>query len=289
MTPDDTTITGRRQLDEQELRDVEALRAECEAHEGLILKLVLPTEPSDQDKAFLAHQGERLTGYCSLDSGGGGEVELCGMVHPEQRRRGIGRALLAAAIAECRRRGADKALVICEDASQAGRRFVAAAGGQRTFSEYHMRLGRTGEQRRPPDEQLDIRQAGPADLDDLVYATARAWGDREEDIRPWIGERLGEGNPRFFLARRDGAPIGSMRIHEYGGSAGIYGFVMLPEARGRGYGRQFLTAVLAQLRGEPHQRITLEVETENAPAVGLYRSLGFEEATTYGYYELALS
>ena len=78
-------------------------------------------------------------GYCSLD--GELEVELCGMVHPDHRRRGIGRALLAKARSECVRRGARRPLLICEEQSpRAGQAFVATVGGLHQFDEHEMDL-----------------------------------------------------------------------------------------------------------------------------------------------------
>ena len=47
-----------------------------------------------------------------------------------------------------------------------------------------------------------------------------------------------------------------------------------------------LDLVIADVRSRSQKRIALEVETENNHALGLYRSSGFREITTYGYYNL---
>src|ERR1700693_2014809 len=89
----------RSRLTDDERDAIASLTALCNAHEGLDLKVVvgLPRpEASAQAGDFLYSLDGRLVGYCSLDSSVGPTPELCGMVHPDYRRRGIGRALLNA-------------------------------------------------------------------------------------------------------------------------------------------------------------------------------------------------
>jgi ribosomal protein S18 acetylase RimI-like enzyme len=61
---------------------------------------------------------------------------------------------------------------------------------------------------------------------------------------------------------------------------------VIPELRGRGYGREILARTIAELRAEGWQHIRIEVETENVNALGLYRSCGFQEIAEYRYYAL---
>lgn len=58
-------------------------------------------------------------------------------VHPEHRRRGVGRALLAAALAEASRRGADRVLLEVAQTNDAALALYAAAG----FAELGSRAG----------------------------------------------------------------------------------------------------------------------------------------------------
>ena len=82
-------------------------------------------------------------------------------------------------------------------------------------------------------------------------------------------------------------PIGTLNVQNLGGEAYIYGFVVRQEQRGRGYGKEILARTIADILAERPQPVFLEVETENDPAFGLYRSFGFEVITTYDYYRLA--
>jgi GNAT superfamily N-acetyltransferase len=58
--------------------------------------------------------------------------------------------------------------------------------------------------------------------------------------------------------------------------AGVWGVYLAPELRGRGIGRQLLTALIAHARTVPGvERLTLAVTTAQPAAQALYRTLGF--------------
>ncbi len=57
---------------------------------------------------------------------------------------------------------------------------------------------------------------------------------------------------------------------------------LLPRAQGRGYGRQMLTHVMAQLQARGSPGAHLGVSTLNLPAQGFYARLGFREIARTG-------
>lgn len=60
---------------------------------------------------------------------------------------------------------------------------------------------------------------------------------------------------------------------------------VLPDARGRGLARALLTALIDSARDLGADRMLLEVAADNAAAIGLYDSFGFDViATRTGYY-----
>ena len=61
--------------------------------------------------------------------------------------------------------------------------------------------------------------------------------------------------------------------------------IVAPDARGRGLGRSLVRAGLVWASEVGAERVMLEVDAANAPALALYRGLGFEAiATRTGYY-----
>ena len=140
------------------------------------------------------------------------------------------------------------------------------------------------------DERLFFRAADSADLEALVIIQAGSFGDTLEETRHIQSRLLQEPNCYIYIATFGEAPIGckepvgTLRLHEAQDRIGIYGFGILPGYRRRGYGRQMLEEVIRTIRSSSQKMITLEVETDNINAIGLYRSCGFEINTTYDYY-----
>ncbi len=64
--------------------------------------------------------------------------------------------------------------------------------------------------------------------------------------------------------------------------------MLLEDFQESGYGRQILEAAIRTIHAEGDKRITLEVETHNTNAIGLYHSCGFQVITTYDYYAFEL-
>ena len=55
----------------------------------------------------------------------------------------------------------------------------------------------------------------------------------------------------------------------------IHDVAVSPAARGQGIGRKLLAAVETEARSLGCGKVTLEVRSDNARAMGLYRSVGF--------------
>jgi hypothetical protein len=74
----------------------------------------------------------------------------------------------------------------------------------------------------------------------------------------------------------DGTPSGLAMLGRRGSRGWIGGMGMIPEHRGKGGGRGLMEAVLEQSRALRLDRVDLEVLEQNAPAIRIYRALGFE-------------
>ncbi|MFL5734100.1 MAG: GNAT family N-acetyltransferase [Chloroflexia bacterium] len=275
---------------EEQIRAAEDLAAVCNRFEGLDLSLdFTPVEPGSIGRAgqFLCYEGGSLVGFASLY--GIAEPELCGMVHPDHRRKGIGMALFDAAREECRRRGLLSFELACEEASESGRAFVAAVGARYLYSEYGMVLDPAAVDRsRPRHEDLMMRRAGPEDAGALAHIVALAENMSEEQVRRTVERGMGSSIQRYYIATLRGEPVGTLRVSQHDPSTYITAFAVLPGHQGRGYGRQMLIDTIDMLLAEKRHDIRIEVETENRNAYSLYRSCGFREAHTYGYYLVTL-
>jgi len=288
-------VVGVHQLTEEQAEQARALRDECNSADGLDLKLGISAgfaAQSAEPYAFLCALDGALVGFCTLSGDDDPELELCGMVHPAYRRRGIGRALLDAALASARRRLATlRVLAICEDASAAGRAFVAAAGGKYSFSENRME---TTEMlpAHATVRNLDVHEAGQDEAYELARVIATSFGQSDDHMAEDIVRDMTVEGERYFLARLGDEPkesVGAFKIFVDKPKAYIYAFGVLPAYRRRGYGREILEDTLSLLFAEGWTAVGLEVDADNTPAQALYRSVGFHDVTVYGYYVLDIT
>ena len=99
---------------------------------------------------------------------------------------------------------------------------------------------------------------------------------------------LNEADQRLYVGWLGDRAAGMIRLHQGASSAFLYSFLVHPDLRGRGYGRQILTGILDRLVAEDWPHIMIEVATGNAIALSLYRSCGFRTVAAYQYYRLAI-
>lgn len=67
------------------------------------------------------------------------------------------------------------------------------------------------------------------------------------------------------------------------GWAGVFGMATLPQARGKGAARHLLAALAGWAGAHQADRMYLQVEHDNGPALRLYERAGFGEMSGYHY------
>lgn len=98
---------------------------------------------------------------------------------------------------------------------------------------------------------------------------------------PWsvqsIREELNNPWAIWYTATEGSTLLGYIGV-QYGLDGGdIMSIATAPEAQGTGVGKALLAAMVQLLKEKELQYLTLEVRPSNAPALGLYRSMGFRE------------
>lgn len=227
--------------------------------------------------------GERLLGFLGI-YGFASSPELAGMVAPDARRRGIGTALVDAAVSLCRQRSDRPPLLIVPRPSAAGKRLALRRGGVLDHSEHALVL--SGDPTGPaPDPAVALRRATVADLPLVTRLLEYGFGGAAPD---GLAERLETPRERTEIIEQSGAAVGTLHLTRSGDVGGIYGFAVDPSRQGRGIGRAALRLACEELRAEGAERIGLEVDVENDRALTLYTSVGFKPVITEDYYALPL-
>lgn len=117
----------------------------------------------------------------------------------------------------------------------------------------------------------------------VIHATgfARPWSTLE--FERLLGERPVTADGLFLGQAAD--PAGFVLSRSVVDEAEILTVAIAPEARGRGHSRPLLAAHLDGLSRMGIRVVHLEVEEGNAPALAVYRRLGFHEiGRRAGYY-----
>lgn len=226
----------------------------------------------------------KLLGFLGVYSFGSPTIELAGMVDPTARRRGIGAALLEAAMPLCAQQNATQVLLVVPRASTAGRELALSRGGTLDHSEHALVL--PGEPLTGQDDPtLTLRPATAEDLPEVyrILASAFDWVPKD------LARSLDAPDDLLMLAELAGQPVGTLRLTRDGDHGRIYGFAVDPAFQGRGIGRAALRRACQKLRQDGAKVVGLEVAVDNERALGLYTSVGFSEETTEDYFALPLT
>jgi ribosomal protein S18 acetylase RimI-like enzyme len=289
------TISMKLELTEGDYENIKKLEAICYDRQKYNLKLELdykmrhrknPTKNKIM-KEFLYYENEILVGYLGLCNFHGTSVEVSGMVHPKFRKKGIFKKLYLLAKEEWKNMGPSEVLVLCDHTSISGLAFIDGLGAEYGFSEYKMCLNeKTLEVTNDFATKLRLTTSedeGEIDRQSSIYfGEAEQEADNKEDKEKALIEI--DDNFNSYMAEVKGEIIGKIHICITKDEGFIYGVGVLPEFRGRGYGREILCSALNILKGKNLKNIFLEVGTENKSALGLYESCGFEEISVMDYY-----
>jgi ribosomal protein S18 acetylase RimI-like enzyme len=88
----------------------------------------------------------------------------------------------------------------------------------------------------------------------------------------------------IYLAEKDRQVVGKVHLQISAAVSGIYGLGVLPEYRGKGLGRAILLRAIEKLKEAESNAIMLQVAAENATALSLYKSCGFQETSVMDYF-----
>jgi ribosomal protein S18 acetylase RimI-like enzyme len=286
-------IVLKEALDRKDYDEINRLQSLCIETEPVAYKLELDYKLSRSEaisrslkhiNEFMYYDADELIGYAGICDFGGEAVEVNGMVHPEYRRLGVFSKLFSLVRDEWNKRHAQKLLMLSDHTSASGLGFIKSIGAAYDFSEYEMYLRGEPEGGRGLNSVV-LRKADNSDAKEVVRQNSIYFG-KEEEGRAIMPEEEEKNGMIIYMAEVDGDIVGKVHLDISGRVKGIYGLGVLPEYRGKGFGRGVLLRAIEKLRELGAEEIMLQVAVENENALGLYSSCGFEINCTMDYYKL---
>jgi ribosomal protein S18 acetylase RimI-like enzyme len=295
VTAENSGMIVVAKLSTQQVDQVRVLAGFCEQRDGHSMEArldlgTLETRPEGSVSDVLWYESGQLVGFAGMNSyGDPSEVEATILVHPDLRRRGIGRAMAHAVVRECQKCGVRRLLFVVPQESREGAGFAAMMGTRHSHSEYTMDLDVT---RIPPFETIhdpvELRPAGSEDIPIMAAIVASAFSEPVQEEEQALVRLMKDTTRTTYLAAQDGRRVGVIQSAVSDGRAFIVHFAVRPDMQGQGIGGQMLMAIVRGLLNSGARWITIEVETENSSALSLYQRCGFVtiNATDYELQEL---
>lgn len=236
---------------------------------------------------FLCHEGLRLVGFLAAFFPTGEEVEVNAFVHPDYRKKGIFSSLVAEARSTYEKLSFLQMLFQVEDTSESGKAYIQKRYPTIDRTEYRLTLPKSRWQEKKPLTPFPgaIVEARGEYLE-LFIKTATSL-IREE--AGFVERTLTNPDRKGYLYLHDTKPIGVLqKCKEDEQLTMIYGVAIDENYRGQGYGKAMLSLAL-DFFFESCTYLSLEVDSQNPRAFGLYRTLGFEIDFQVAYHSLILS
>ncbi|WP_438351118.1 GNAT family N-acetyltransferase [Paenibacillus sp. FA6] len=280
-------------LNNRQLQDIQALQQLCENTDQLALKLnweILRTRKTEDKYDYFHYAGDTLAGFLGIYKFGS-KLEICGMVHPDYRRKGIFTSLLKEALQDSAVAGYSSLLLNAPAKSLSGEQFLLEIPCQYECSEYQMRWDSTHEEDSSfPNEQIIpqrkvvLRKAIGDDIDDLIRLDKDGFEMSDEDVLDMSQILASDGLQHMYIIESDSITAGKINVIPSETETWIYAFTVDRAVRGQGIGRRTLQLIIEQ--EQPFNKdLWLEVAVHNPTALKLYESCGFVTQEKQDYYQ----
>lgn len=176
-------------------------------------------------------------------------------------------------------------LLLGDHNSISGREFLKYTGADYHFSEYEMYL-RKSVKLDSGVNNVVLRKASNSEAREIARLDSVCFDEEFKEENILIPEEEEKSGFVICFAEADNRTIGKVNLEMSGTVRGIYGLGVLPEYRGKGYGRGILARAIEKLQESGSEEVMLQVEAKNENALNLYKSCGFEITSTMDYYRM---
>ena len=276
---------------EKEIRTLETL---CNKSDGTRYQLFLEnTYNADRTIDFIylyRHEG-KIVSFLLLFFPTISDVEVYGFTHPDYRRRGLFSSLLEYTNKALKPLGSYSHLFVCDPSSTSGIGFISGINGlceeieymmELNFQAFHTYLG----QREKRTETIVMKEATMEDCDQISSIASTMYDGENSASSEFVKQTILSDKRQQLIGTVNGKIIGICTIGKEEESMMINGLAIERIHQGRGLGRDLLDQILEYIEKKYAIPIKLEVSSINDKAYKLYKSVGFEQMESYGYYRI---
>lgn len=260
-------------LSERERAEILALQDEVYTAENLKNTVWLQTE-SHFDRTvpcfYLGRENGVLTSFLSLFLPTKNEAEVTAFTKISARNRGQFTALLHNAAKEMQAHGVPDFLFDLEPQSETGKTYLKKHFPNAVHSHTEYRMTREPEMYTLP-ENVTVKRVTEETIGDYISVSLRAYKNLEAAKAMLLAE-----NRAAYVLYADQKPVGVFDLvgEKTDETLSLCGVAVKESDRGKGCGKYIMRAALTEAKNAG-KGIELDVDTENPPALNLYRSFGF--------------
>lgn len=278
-------------LDKEEKERITELTAVCNKADGTCNELFLTNEFNvfPEMPCFYRAYSENgdgepgLAGILIVYADQETTAEISAYVHPGQRKKGLFRALLHAALEECRAYGYQELEFKTEKAFAGAGEILKQYGAVPLREEYLMIWKEDTQAELQGGSLLTVRPAREGDLEAITEIQAEAFGDTPEMARRYVESSYQSRDTLLTVIEDSEKCTGCCCLDISGERAVIFGLCIACASRGTGQGGRLLQETV-RLAAAQKDEVALCVEAGNETALHLYERCGFRKATEYRYF-----
>lgn len=285
------TIKAYTSLSEKAIKEVLNLEEVCIDHDNLRGSVFLDSSLNFDHRIkgfYLLYKNGELISMLSMFIPTKREAEITAYTLPKFRGKGYFKSLLVKAVEELRKFNIPDILFVCESPSISGKQAIEFLNGEYEHTEYFMRLDKT-RYACLNAYRLSLLKAEQKDLEKAIAANMRVFDDSYEESKSLIKNCFESETREQYLAVLCEEIIGVGSANLEGEDVSVFGFGLVPEYRGKGFGKELIHLMVDSLWQRGRTEITIEVDSENTNAFELYKKIGFRIEVAYEYFRIKIN
>lgn len=270
-------------LSVNQLADIDRLLVKCKQHDGNSIPIYkhLIEKPHPLPCNILYYCKEQLAGYLRSFFFFHDACEISLMVDPNLRRKRIGTQLLEAILPIMQNEYISK--LIFSTPHKINDEWFKELGLIYRNSELHMQYNLKNKLNVKINPAV-IRFATHNDIHDLCTIDNYAFPNKKSEPESLFNSLLKTANCEIIVLTFENQVIGKAHIFTETDKIRLTDIGIHPEYRAQGYGRTLLKYCINHCLLRNKTNIVLDVETDNASAIKLYKNLGFEITNSHDYW-----